>query len=82
MKVTITPMPSCFVSISFTIYGKSVSCYGCNYMDMHVLPKLASVTTIFVSFDLGMSRGGVGTLAWVSTISLKLESLCMLLLVV
>lgn len=33
-----------------------------NYMDMHVLPKLTSVTTISVSFDLGMSRGGVGTL--------------------
>ncbi len=34
-----------------------------NYMDMHVLPKLAIVTTIFISFDLRMSRGGVGTLA-------------------
>jgi hypothetical protein len=53
-----------------------------NYMDMHVLPKLTSVTTIFVSFDLEMYRGDVGTLALGINISLKLGSLCMLLLVV
>jgi hypothetical protein len=53
-----------------------------NYMDMHVLPKLTSVTTISVSFDLGMYRGGVVTLALGINISIKLGSLCMLLLVV
>jgi hypothetical protein len=53
-----------------------------NYMDMHVLPKLTSVTKISVSFDLGMYGGGVGTLALGINISIKLGSLCMLLLVV
>jgi hypothetical protein len=28
-------------------------------MDIHVLPKLTSVVTIFASFDLWMSKGGI-----------------------
>jgi hypothetical protein len=62
MKVIITPMPSCFVSILFTNCARSVSCYGCQLYGYACLPKFANVTTIFVSIDLGMSRGGVDTL--------------------
>jgi hypothetical protein len=62
--------------------GKVFLAMVANYMDMHVLPKLMSVRTISISFDLGMYRGGVGTLALGINISLKLGSLCMLLLVV
>jgi hypothetical protein len=32
-------------------------------MDIHVLPKLVSVATIFISFDLWMFGGGIGTFA-------------------
>jgi len=32
-------------------------------MDIHVLPKLASVANFYASFDLWMSRGGINTFA-------------------
>jgi hypothetical protein len=49
-------------------------------MDIHDLLQLASATTIFASFDLWMSRGGIEHLLSLSIISLKIGSLCMLLL--
>jgi hypothetical protein len=33
--------------------------------NMHVLPKLANATTISISFDLWMSRGGIDMFALV-----------------
>jgi hypothetical protein len=39
--------------------GKVFLAMVANYTDMHVLPKLMSVTTISISFDLRMYRGGV-----------------------
>ncbi len=30
-------------------------------MDIHVLPKLASATIVYASFDLWMSKGGINT---------------------
>jgi hypothetical protein len=29
------------------------------YMDIHILPKLTSATTIYISFDLCMSKGSI-----------------------
>jgi hypothetical protein len=49
-------------------------------IEMHVLPKLANVTTIFASFDLWMFKGGIETFPLLSIISLKLGCLCMILL--
>jgi hypothetical protein len=34
-------------------------------MDIHVLPKFISVTIVYASFDLWMSRGGIDTFALV-----------------
>jgi hypothetical protein len=34
-------------------------------MDLHVLPKLKTITIISTSFDLWMSKGGIGTFALV-----------------
>lgn len=38
---------------------------------MHVLPKLVNIKTIFVSFDLWMSRGGVDTFSLVMNYFIK-----------
>jgi hypothetical protein len=47
---------------------------------MHVLPKLANLTTIFASFDLWMFKGGIETFPLLLVISLKLGNLFILLL--
>jgi hypothetical protein len=33
------------------------------YMDIHILPKLASVVIVSTSFDLWMSKGGINMFA-------------------
>ncbi len=35
------------------------------FMDIHVLPKLASAIIVSTSFDLWMSKGGIDTFALV-----------------
>jgi len=54
-------MPSCFVSIIFTIYGKNVFCYGHQVYGNAFFPKFTNATIVYTSFDLWMSRGGVDT---------------------
>jgi hypothetical protein len=49
------PFHSQFVEEMFLVMSCQLYGYAC-------LPKFASVKTIFVSFDLGLSRGGVDTL--------------------
>jgi hypothetical protein len=56
MKVTFKPMRSCFLSSHSQFVKIIFFAMVANYMDMHVLLKLAIVTTIFISFDLWVSR--------------------------
>jgi len=59
-KFCFTPMSLSFISFQDYVYGfKCASCNGNFFFNLHVLQNLTFVTTIFESFDLWMSKGGV-----------------------
>ncbi len=56
-------MPWCFISISLTTCGRSVSCYGYQIYGHSCFVKTCKCNNVYASFDLWMSRGSINTFA-------------------
>jgi hypothetical protein len=80
MKVSLMLVPLCFVSILFTTCGRNDSCYGHQMCGYGCLTKTCKCNNYLFLLIYECSEVASIHLLWLSIISLKLGSLCMLLL--